>query len=258
MATLMLSVCMRTDLGSARTVNEDSVMWDPDLALLAVADGMGGHNAGEVASRVALDTIRTFLRESVESEDCTWPFGIDAKISFTANRLMTAVKMANRRVHRVSEQRAECFGMGTTVVAAVAEGSRLTLASVGDSRLYVITAGGLEQLTTDDSWVSLLAKESGLAPSAFESHPMRNMLTSVVGARAELKVTVKEIDLVDGQTIILSTDGLHRALTDAAMLAIVNAETDIERATTALVETAIKKDSGDDVTILVARYTANA
>jgi hypothetical protein len=115
-----------------------------------------------------------------------------------------------------------------------------------------------EQLTTDDSWVSLLVKESGLAPSAFESHPMRNMLTSVVGARAELKVTVKEIDLVDGQTIILSTDGLHRPLTDAAMLAIVNAETDIERATTALVETAIKKDGGDDVTILVARYTANA
>ena len=231
-------------------------MWDPKLALLAVADGMGGHNAGEVASRMALDAMRKFLQEDA-SHDLTWPFGFKPALSVAANRLMTAIKMANLDVFSASEQRAEHAGMGTTVVAALVEGSRLTFASVGDSRIYSLSGTDLRQLTKDDSWVVMLMKESGLDASAFVRHPMRHVLTSVVGARPGLEVPVQEIDLADGQMIMLCTDGLHGALSDAAIRSMLQSEPDLERAADTLVETAVTRDGKDNITVVLARYTSS-
>jgi len=231
-------------------------MWDPTLALLAVADGMGGHNAGEVASRMALDAMRKFLQEDA-THDLTWPFGFKPALSVAANRLMTAIKMANLDVFSASEQRAEHAGMGTTVVAALVEGSRLTFASVGDSRIYSLSGTELRQLTNDDSWVVMLMKESGLDASAFAHHPMRHVLTSVVGARPGLEVPVHEIDLVDGQIVMLCTDGLHGALADDAIRSMLQAEPDLERAADTLVETAVTRDGKDNITVVLARYTSS-
>jgi protein phosphatase len=231
-------------------------MWDPNLALLAVADGMGGHNAGEVASRMALDKMRAFLQEDA-SRDLTWPFGFRPALSIAANRLMTAIKIANLDVFSASEQRAEHAGMGTTVVAALVEGSRLTFASVGDSRIYSLSGTELRQLTNDDSWVVMLMKESGLDASAFARHPMRHVLTSVVGARPGLEVPVQEIDLVNGQMIMLCTDGLHGALSDDAMRSMLQTESDLERAADTLVEAAVTRDGKDNITVVLARYTSS-
>jgi serine/threonine protein phosphatase PrpC len=252
----MLTVCSRTNPGILRPSNEDATLWDPSLALLAVADGMGGHNAGEVASRMALDAIRAFLQEEA-TNDLTWPFGFKPALSVAANRLMTAIKIANLNVFSASEQRAEHAGMGTTVVAALVEGSRLTFASVGDSRIYSLSGNELRQLTKDDSWVVMLMKESGLEASAFAQHPMRHVLTSVVGARPGLEVLVQEIDLVDGQMIMLCTDGLHGALSDDAIRTMLQAEPDVERAADTLVETAVTRDGKDNITVVLARYTSS-
>jgi protein phosphatase len=251
----MLTVCSRTNPGVLRPSNEDAAMWDPILALLAVADGMGGHNAGEVASRMALDVMRAFLQE--DATDLTWPFGFKPALSVAANRLMTAIKIANLEVFSASERRAEHAGMGTTVVAALAEGSRITFASVGDSRIYSLSGTELRQLTKDDSWVVMLMKESGLDASAFVHHPMRHVLTSVVGARPGLEVPVQEIDLVDGQTLMLCTDGLHGALSDDAIRSMLEAESDLERAADTLVETAVTRDGKDNITVVLARYTTS-
>src|SRR6266581_3179663 len=179
----MLKVCSRTHPGSVRTVNEDVALWDPALGLIAVADGMGGHNAGEVASRMAVDALQAFLEQSAGTGDITWPFGVDPELSFSANRLKNAVKVANVRVHRAAEQHPDYTGMGTTIVAALIEGARVTYAGVGDSRIYVWRDGEFVQVTADDSWIVLLQKESGLQPGAFARHPMRHVLTSVIGAR---------------------------------------------------------------------------
>src|SRR3954451_13812887 len=130
----MLTVRSRTHPGTVRTINEDSAMWAPELGVIAVADGMGGHNAGEVASQLALDEIRSFLAKSAAGDDVTWPFGFSPTLSLAANRLVTAIKVANLRVFRASEERSEYTGMGTTVVAAVLDGSRLAYSGVGDSR----------------------------------------------------------------------------------------------------------------------------
>jgi protein phosphatase len=250
----MMTVCSRTHPGKVRTINEDSSLWAPELGVIAVADGMGGHNAGEVASQLALDALRAFLEKSASGDDFTWPFGVAPKLSFAANRLMTAIKIANHRVFRASEETAEYTGMGTTVVAALVDGSHLAYSGVGDSRIYSFDGTELRQITRDDSWVEMLMKESGLEASAFERHPMRHVLTSVVGARPELEVTVEELALAEGQTIMLCTDGLHGALKTADVEAVLKQESDLERAAAQLVEMAVERDGKDNVTVTLARY----
>ena len=251
----MLTVAARTHPGAVRTINEDAVLWDPALGLMVVADGMGGHNAGEVASHLAVDTVHAFLTMSADGDDFTWPFGVNPQWSFAANRLLTALKIANRRVYRESEVNADYTGMGTTVVAALADGPNLTFASIGDSRMYSLRASELEQLTTDDSWVVMLQKESGRDARAFERHPMRHVLTSVVGARPEVDAPVQELEMVNGQTLMLCTDGLHGGLPDQVIQSILRAESDLERAADKLVEAAVNRDGSDNVTILLARYS---
>jgi serine/threonine protein phosphatase PrpC len=250
----MLTVCTRTHPGTVRTINEDSSLWEPELGVIAVADGMGGHNAGEVASQLALDSVRAFLQKSASGDEFTWPFGVVPKLSFAANRLMTAIKVANHRVFRASEESTEYTGMGTTVVAVLLDGAHLAYSGVGDSRIYSFDGTHLRQITRDDSWIEMLMKESGLDASAFERHPMRHVLTSVVGARPELEVTVEELDLTDGQTIMLCTDGLHGALKTADVEAVLKRESDLDRAAAELVETAVERDGKDNVTVTLARY----
>src|SRR5262249_8553820 len=119
---------------------------------------------------------------------------------------------------------------------------------------YSFDGRELSQITKDDSWVEMLKKESGLDASAFDRHPMRHVLTSVVGARPELDVTVDEIDLVEGQTIMLCTDGLHGALKDNDVAAVLRSESDLDRAAAELVEMAVQRDGKDNVTVALARY----
>jgi serine/threonine protein phosphatase PrpC len=251
----MLTVCTRTHPGNVRAINEDAWLWEPDIATIAVADGMGGHNAGEVASQMALDTIKAFLAKSAVTDDFTWPFGFSPTMSFAANRLMTAIKVANRRVFRASEERSEYTGMGTTVVAAIVDAGRLTFTGVGDSRIYSFAANTLTQITKDDSWVVMLMKESGLDASAFEKHPMRHVLTSVVGARPELDVTVEEIDLVEGQTLLFCSDGLLGGMSDTDIAGVLRSEPELERAAETLVTLGVERDGKDNVTVALARYS---
>jgi len=250
----MLSVCSSTHPGKVRTINEDSATWDPALSFLVVADGMGGHNAGEVASGQTIEAVCGFLQKSASTEDFTWPFGVNPEASFGANRLTTAAKVANRRVFRASEERAEYTGMGTTLVMALVEGAHVTFANVGDSRLYTMRDGVLQQLSRDDSWVMMLSREAGVDPSALHDHPMRNVLTNVVGARPDVDVTIGEFDLAEGQLILLCTDGLHGGMSDDQMAAILQAEPDLQRAADTLVQTAVTQDGRDNVTVMLARY----
>src|SRR5262245_39319035 len=127
-------------------MNEDAFVSAEDLRLFIVADGMGGHAAGEVASRVAVESIENFVRRSHETTDFSWPFGIDPTLSYEANRLKTAVSLANRRINRLSENHDDYLGMGTTVVRALVSDGQLIAAHVGDSRLYVSAGNELIQL----------------------------------------------------------------------------------------------------------------
>jgi protein phosphatase len=254
----MLAVSARTHAGAVRPMNEDCVMWEPALSLIVVADGMGGHNAGEVASRIALDTIRLFLDKSAEDHDCTWPFGVNPSRSLDTNRLATAVQLANRRVFRDAEQRVEYTGMGTTVVAALVSGAKVIYVNVGDSRLYRVDPDRLTQVSRDDSWAALLSRESALDETAILAHPMRHILTNVVGARPELELTVEEFDLQPGQTLLFCSDGLYTTLAEGDVHAIIAGQPDLDRATDALIQAALDAKCGDNVSVVLARYTPDA
>ncbi len=252
----MLTVATQTTPGAVRPNNEDSLLWDPQLGLIAVADGMGGHNAGEVASRMALDVLQRFLEDSSGDKTMQWPFGYDGSVSMPVNRLRTAVKMANRDVLRTSEERPEYSGMGTTLTAALAAGPRLVVANVGDSRLYsyIRATGEFRQRTRDDSLVGMLSDAPGVDLATLEGHPMKHLLTNVLGRRVELKVHIDEITMTDGEVLLLCSDGMHGSVTDDAMKKVLDAEDNLQRAADILVNAALDGGSRDNISVVLARY----
>jgi serine/threonine protein phosphatase PrpC len=240
--------------GRVRKANEDRCDLDLELGVFVVADGMGGHNAGEVASGLAVETVMTFLRRTQEGDDVTWPYGIDRNLSFHANRLTTAVRLANRRVFRTAESRDELSGMGTTLVAGLIDGGHLVFANVGDSRIYSLLDGQITQLSTDDSWVATLQNAGALAPG--QKHPMRHVLTNVVGAREDVEVQIGERALADGEVLMLCSDGLHGEISDERVREILLAEADPSAAADKLVAAVLEQPARDNVTALVVRYQA--
>ncbi len=250
----MLTAYGHSHPGTVRKINEDCWLSEPEIGLFIVADGMGGHNAGEVASRLAVDAIKGFLVRSREGDDFTWPYGIDPHLSYDANRLMTALKLANRRVFKAGESRDDYTGMGTTVVAGLVEGGRLIFAGVGDSRIYSWTGAGLSQLTEDDSWVAtVLGRERGLDKSTLAEHPMRHVLTNVIGARDQTEMDVSERDFQDGETLLFCTDGLHGALDDETIGEILSTPGAVKDVAERLVATALERNGSDNITALVVR-----
>jgi protein phosphatase len=244
-----------TDPGPVRKINEDCLFCDPALGLFIVADGLGGHAAGEVASSLAVETISGFIRRTEDDGEFSWPYGFDPALSFASNVLRTAVHLANRRVYRAAERNDEYTGMGTTVVAALVSGGRLTVVNAGDSRLYVFCDGSLSQLTHDDTWAAtLLAAQDGEQAGSAPARSTRHVLTNVVGAREQTEVHIAERDLVSGDVMLLCSDGLHGVIDDEtlrAMLAGGGAPADIAPA---LIKAALDRGVRDNVTAIVARY----
>ena len=256
----MLQVVTLTHPGLVREKNEDAVLWDPALGLLAVADGMGGHNAGEVASQLALDVIRQSL-QATERESSDWPFGFSAELPLMVNRLRTAIQKANRAIYEEAQERSDCTGMGTTVTVGCIDGSRLWYASVGDSRLYAKGSGesALRQLTRDDSVVGMLAESPNVKPATLVNHPMRHLLTNVLGPRPDVVVEVEHLDLADSEVILLTSDGMHGAVGDPVIDAILDGHEhgmDLHAAAEHLVEAALGAGGRDNITIALARYSA--
>lgn len=244
-----LTVGSRTDVGP-RKMNQDHFGWWPDLGLFVVADGMGGHNAGEVASHMAVETIHGFIAESAVTADITWPFGLEVKNPIDLNRLTTAVRLANRKIYSEGSKSPELNGMGTTVVAALVAGDRIFLASVGDSRIYRVRGGALEQLTKDDTWLASVLGEKN-AEEADPQHPLRHVLTSVVGTKDDVKPGAREEQLASGDRFLLCTDGVHGKLDSAALTSVLADATTAADGAAKIVHEAITRGTTDNATALV-------
>jgi protein phosphatase len=242
-----------TDKGRVRPTNEDHFAIDERLNLLVIADGMGGHNAGEVASHVAVDTIVGFVADAGDPTFDTWPLGFDQSLSDAANTLRTAIHLANVRVLEIAATAEEYAGMGTTVVAALVAEDRVSVAHVGDSRLYVAQHGKLRQLTRDDSWMaSILAANPETDPALLQHHPMRHALTNVVGSQAETDVHIVEEPLSGGEVLLLTTDGVHGVLDMRALERIVE-RVAVEQVAAEVVAAALARGSRDNCTAVVAQ-----
>jgi protein phosphatase len=253
----MISAYAATDPGPVRAVNEDAHLVDVEQRLYAVADGMGGHNAGEVASQLAIEALGGFVRRSATDTDMSWPYGVLPELSFLANRQRTALHLANRRVFRAAESHDDYTGMGTTVVATLIDGAMAAIGHVGDSRIYHFSDGTLTPVTRDDSWAAALIAQ-GISTEDLSRHPMRHVLTNVVGARDQVEVHVREIAVKPGDRLLLCSDGLHEPLSNDRLAEILGREPDAESAATRLVREALERGTRDNVTALVVEIGAAA
>lgn len=221
-----------------RATNEDAWLADLDLGLLVVADGMGGHNAGEVASALAVKTIREFLH--------------DAHTSPTPALLEQAVELANQRILAAAAREPDLAGMGTTVVAVLVSSGRAYYMSVGDSRIYLWHGGQLKQLTRDDSWLEA-ALEGESAIAFMGSHPMRHVLTKVVGLRPELQTSAAECPLRAGDSLLLCSDGVHGVVSHDTLQEMLSSPRPVADIAQSVIRLAMAKGATDNVTAVIAR-----
>jgi len=246
-----------TDVGRKRAHNEDSLSISDDINLFLVADGMGGHNAGEVASSTAVETIMKFVRRCMEDKEFTWPFGLNSNLSEEANILLTAIRIANRNVCLRAAERYEYSGMGTTIVGLYMEKDMTAhIAHVGDSRAYLVRKGEIKPITMDHSWVNEQIQKNILTQKDARNHRWKNVITRALGNKLHVDIDLSTIDIEIGDYVLLCTDGLCTMVADADMLQIIlNAQGQLEKACKNLVNAANEKGGLDNITVVLLKFT---
>ncbi|MFO0625136.1 MAG: PP2C family serine/threonine-protein phosphatase [Polyangiales bacterium] len=255
--SLKIDAAGRTDVGQQREHNEDAFSVIDAHGLYVVADGMGGHRAGNVASQMATETVRAFF-DSTTREDATWPFHYDPALSPEENRLLTSIKVANKTIYEESARNPDCRGMGTTVVSALVnlDARRVFIGHVGDSRCYRIRDRGIVQLTQDHSLLNEYLRAMPDLPQAQRDELPRNVITRALGMTEVVLVDLRADGLRGGDTFVLCSDGLSGMLSDGEILAtVLSHEGDPDAACEALVRLANDHGGEDNVTAVVLRVT---
>jgi PPM family protein phosphatase len=243
---------VRTDPGLRRSSNEDSYCTRPDLGLFVVADGMGGHVAGEVASRVAVETIQNFIAETAGADKHrTWPFPFEPQVSLEGNRLKAAFRLANRQIANAMADSADLRGMATTASAVLAGKATACVGHVGDSRIYALRAGVLQQITDDHSWVEEQVRAGTMTASAARQHPWRNVVTRALSGGTDPEVDIVELSPRGGERFLLCSDGLSGVVTHETIASILGAAEPLETVCDRLIAAANEGGGPDNITALV-------
>jgi serine/threonine protein phosphatase PrpC len=242
----------RTDVGCVRKHNEDSFHLDAGLGLFVVADGLGGHAAGEVASRIVVERVAGFISQTIE-KDRTWPLEYDVNLSYDGNRLRVALLLSDQAIADDIRSNPERETMGSTVVAGLVHGAKATLAHVGDSRAYLVNREGIRQLTRDHSWVAEQVANGILTPSEARIHPFRNVITQALGNGGDLDVAVQEFQLKEMDRLLLCSDGLSGMINDSEIFEIVQQSNSLQEAVESLIEAAKENGGVDNITVILVR-----
>jgi serine/threonine protein phosphatase PrpC len=252
---LRIQTGARTDLGRVRKNNEDSYQTDPSLQLFVLSDGMGGEAHGEVASKLAVQTVVTHCQQS-ENSRATPIFGdTQPDVSERTNRLASAIHLANKKVFEAAAADPAHKGMGATIVALWIEGQKLSLAHVGDSRAYLLRSGTLDQLTADHSLVAEKVRIGVLTPQEADASEMQSILTRAVGTGSSVQVDANEQMLLVGDTLLLCSDGLTRMVTDPEIASTLLTSASAQEAADRLIELANEYGGEDNVSAIVVRVT---
>lgn len=250
---MRISAAGLTDVGLQRDHNEDTFRCLDEYRLYLVADGMGGHNSGEIASAMAADSVKTFF-DATEKEDATWPFPIDPNLSLLENRLSAAIKMANKAIYDRSMSDASMQGMGTTVVGLLVSPEKRVahVAHVGDSRVYRIRDGKAELLTRDHSLVNdYLMMMPDMPKEAMDVLP-RNVITRALGMQDSVVVDLGTEGIREGDRFLLCSDGLSGQVSDERIAEIVTeSHDDLDKCSKQLVTAANDAGGDDNVTVVV-------
>jgi PPM family protein phosphatase len=239
-----------SDVGMTRSHNEDCFEIDVRHQLFVVADGMGGHSHGEIASRIAVDTIRDFTVSALDQES-TWPAAYDERLTLSSNVLANAVRLAHRNVIKAIGKDISLQGMGTTVVSLLVERGNAAIAHVGDSRIYRLRQGRLELLTQDHTWVNEQVTAGFLSEEQARVHPLKNVVTRALGGEGDVQVDVREVDLEAGDRYLLCSDGLTTMLGDEQIRQILAAPASLEEICRQLVSESNRRGGVDNVTVVL-------
>lgn len=243
---MILTAGGKTDRGLVRPDNEDSIYVNEKLRLVAVADGMGGHASGETASKLAAGVIRDYFQKGRQATG-----SYDSSYSDTTNRLKAAVLLANKTVYQTAQRSQELSGMGTTVAVAALNENRLSYAHVGDSRIYLVRSGSIEQLTDDHSFAPEQAGRPGADKETALPSDMKNILTRAVGIEADVDVDMGELTVFEGDLLLLCTDGLYNMVSDEDILEIVLRAGNVRAASEILIDTANENGGMDNISAIV-------
>lgn len=242
-----------TDVGRVRSNNEDCFRIVESLNLFVLADGMGGEAHGEVASELAVETIVKYCMDALAGSSAALMGNIEPIWSEKTKRLTSAVHLANKSIYESAEANPEQHGMGATLTAAWIDGSRVSIAHVGDSRAYLLRGGTLQQLTSDHSLVAEQVRRGILTAAEAEESEMQSVLLRALGALPDIEVDTEEHILFARDTLLLCCDGLTRMVTEPEIAGTLQAETDPTRAAEKLIALANERGGIDNITVIVVR-----
>ncbi|HZW05312.1 MAG TPA: Stp1/IreP family PP2C-type Ser/Thr phosphatase [Candidatus Nitrosotalea sp.] len=243
----------KTDIGVVRKNNEDNFGYDIRAGIFVVCDGMGGQAAGEVASKIAVDTVLGYFHQQEKRRDSEVLGREFGEVSESANALANAIQLANKAIRAASAQEATSAGMGCTIVAVRVEDELFSIAHVGDSRIYLIRGGGIQQLTTDHSLVMEQVRRGMITLEEAEHFEMQNVIVRALGSEDSVEPDLADLTLEEHDTLLLCSDGLSRYVKDAAMLELINNAKTLDDACDALIEAAKSGGSDDNITCLLIR-----
>ncbi|MDP7038074.1 MAG: Stp1/IreP family PP2C-type Ser/Thr phosphatase [Myxococcota bacterium] len=245
-----------THVGMKRTHNEDNFFLLAEENLYVVADGMGGHASGEVASQIAVETLANFFIDTTRDQEITWPYKENKEKLYEENRVTNAVKLANRRIFELAQGDAKYRGMGTTLVSLVCGSTGAYLAHVGDSRGYVISNKGIVQVTEDHSLLNDYLKVHPLTPEEIENFPHKNVIVRALGMKDTVDVDLNRLYPKDGDIYLLCSDGLSGMISDEEILeAVLEHKDDLEKACQSLIGRANANGGTDNVTVILVAFS---
>jgi serine/threonine protein phosphatase PrpC len=242
-----------TDAGRSRSANQDRILFDDHLGLYVVCDGLGGRRRGDVAAELATEAIRWYIESSKDPKEITWPYGYNLALSFGANRLATACRLANRQVWRRSEESLEFLGMGTTISAVLVADGAAVVTNIGDSRVYLFRDSHLEQLSVDDTAAGSHMPTREIAMTDITFPAIRSVLTRAAGSQEDSDVHLKEFALQPGDVLLLCSDGLHGCVSDEQILKVFENRSGVQAASEALLAAAMSAGAPDNVSAVVVR-----
>ncbi|HAA57540.1 MAG TPA: Stp1/IreP family PP2C-type Ser/Thr phosphatase [Myxococcales bacterium] len=243
-----------TDVGRKRGHNEDALFLDRENNLFIVADGMGGHASGEVASQLAVETLFQFFQETGKDKNRTWPYKMDKSYSFEENRLMVGVKLANKQIFGRAQMDLRLKGMGTTLVSTFFQGNRVLIGHVGDSRVYVIRGSEISQLTEDHSLLNDYMKIKKLTPEEIKNFPHKNVIVRALGMKDLVQVDLLSSETQPGDIYLLCSDGLSGLVEDPELNQIVQEhKNDLNTACQKLIDEANRNGGNDNITVVLIK-----
>jgi serine/threonine protein phosphatase PrpC len=239
-----MNVANKTDIGRIRLINEDRSLVQNNLngfVLAIVADGMGGHQAGDIASQMAIEVIQEHLQT------------LDKEMSVDSCKaaIQTAIEKANQTIYQFAQSREQYHGMGTTVVAILANQEFMAIGHIGDSRAYLVTADKITQLTEDHSLVTELLRSGQITAEEANHHPRRNVLTRALGTDANVEVEVGHYKWNEHDTILMCSDGLSGQLDNHLIFSILHMEQDLNWKAEQLVSDALQAGGDDNISVVL-------